>query len=435
MAVRIGTAVQDISPPTPVALSGYPYVEHVASGVHDPLMACALHIRSGNTGIILVSLDLIGLDVATARDVRQAVARATAVPEDRIFISCTHTYSGPPTNQWLCWIDDPNSPKPDPAYLALVREQTVAAASHAAATTRPAEIAWTTAGDGIAVLAVREENNGPFQAAVLISDVAPALLDESLAQISADFPNYTRKCLQETFGDTLTVLFLTAPCASVPVDPRWGNCSLEETEKLGREIGRAVGSSLGNLAGSDFTSDVVLHGRRADVTLPLRATMPSVWNAKVRWSECMAERDRLQANGADRTAIRIAGHAVTEARGAMNIAQAKKDGVLKRWSALCQPAEVQVLRIGERYLAGMPGVLFAEYGRSIRERSGGKVLPVSMVNGDLQGYIVTAKAAEAVGLDKRIGSIEPGKDADLVVVDDAIAVHLTIAEGQIVFRN
>ena len=43
--------------------------------------------------------------------------------------------------------------------------------------------------------------------------------------------------------------------------------------------------------------------------------------------------------------------------------------------------------------------------------------------------------ARAIHVADRKGSIEVGKDADLALVDDQIGVHLTVAEGQIVYRK
>lgn len=44
-------------------------------------------------------------------------------------------------------------------------------------------------------------------------------------------------------------------------------------------------------------------------------------------------------------------------------------------------------------------------------------------------------AARAIGAADRKGSLERGKDADLVLVDDDMNVHLTVVEGRIVYRK
>jgi N-acetylglucosamine-6-phosphate deacetylase len=46
---------------------------------------------------------------------------------------------------------------------------------------------------------------------------------------------------------------------------------------------------------------------------------------------------------------------------------------------------------------------------------------------------VSLNAARAIGLDSRKGSIESGKDADLVLVDEQVNVALTVVGGQIVY--
>ncbi|MBC8471289.1 MAG: N-acetylglucosamine-6-phosphate deacetylase [Planctomycetes bacterium] len=46
---------------------------------------------------------------------------------------------------------------------------------------------------------------------------------------------------------------------------------------------------------------------------------------------------------------------------------------------------------------------------------------------------VTQKTAELLGIEDRKGSIEPGKDADLVLLDRNYSVHTTIVAGKVVF--
>jgi N-acetylglucosamine-6-phosphate deacetylase len=44
-------------------------------------------------------------------------------------------------------------------------------------------------------------------------------------------------------------------------------------------------------------------------------------------------------------------------------------------------------------------------------------------------------AARSIHIADRKGSIEVGKDADLVLVDEQINVHLTIVEGRVIYRK
>ncbi len=44
-------------------------------------------------------------------------------------------------------------------------------------------------------------------------------------------------------------------------------------------------------------------------------------------------------------------------------------------------------------------------------------------------------AARAIGMSSCKGSLEAGKDADLVLLDNSFKVHLTIAQGEIVFTG
>ena len=44
-------------------------------------------------------------------------------------------------------------------------------------------------------------------------------------------------------------------------------------------------------------------------------------------------------------------------------------------------------------------------------------------------------AARAIGMSSQKGSLEVGKDADLVLLDEEFNVHLTIAQGEIVFSQ
>ena len=68
-----------------------------ATGVHDPLMARALAMQTGNVTYMVISLDLVGLLYVRVRKMRDAIQQKTGVPAGHIIIACTHTHSGPDT--------------------------------------------------------------------------------------------------------------------------------------------------------------------------------------------------------------------------------------------------------------------------------------------------------------------------------------------------
>jgi hypothetical protein len=58
MSLRAGVAVRDISPRKPMFLVGYPHVQRISTGLHDPLLASALHLSDGATYLLLIGVDI-----------------------------------------------------------------------------------------------------------------------------------------------------------------------------------------------------------------------------------------------------------------------------------------------------------------------------------------------------------------------------------------
>ncbi len=101
------------------------------------------------------------------------------------------------------------------------------------------------------------------------------------------------------------------------------------------------------------------------------------------------------------------------------------------------------------------GSTYSQDGRSVHIHDGGAYLP----DGTLAGSILTMdralhnfsqavnqpitdlwptsslNAARAIHLAHRTGSIEVGKDADLILVDEDVQVYLTMARGQVVYQR
>lgn len=410
MTIRAGTAVRDITPSGNPNLFGYPGSGRAAEGVHDRLLASALHLRSETISVILVSLDLLWLDPATAKSIRSAISAQTGVNEGQIFMCCSHTHSGPVTTKLLAWSGNKTVGEPDAAYLDRVKETAAAAAAHASATTRPVEISWTTADasrlEGITIpgessidteieiLGVREPGGGPYVAVTVVSGISPMILNEESRQISSDYPHYERLYLQEHFGSEVVALHCSGSCAGQGGLNLVSPATFEGAERFGRGMGQLVAESLDALGGNTFTDSAALTVKVADVTFPARK-LASRWDARVKWGESKSKYRSLQEHGGKPSEIRSAAHALAEAEGDLALIRAQNGGDIQKVLENYLPVEVQGVSIGSRMLLGLPGVVGADYGRRIRDDSGGKACVVNLVNGELQGDIVSAEAAAA----------------------------------------
>src|SRR5690606_17323780 len=49
--------------------------------------------------------------------------------------------------------------------------------------------------------------------------------------------------------------------------------------------------------------------------------------------------------------------------------------------------------------------------------------------------MMTATPARILGLDTSVGTLVRGKDADIVIFDDSINIHMTMIQGRIVYRS
>lgn len=429
MTLRAGKAVTDISPLRPSQLYGYPHVRRISTGVHDPLLASALWLDHGGTQLLMVALDLLFLDPPTARSIRKQVSAALKIPEPAIFISCSHTHSGPITTRLLSWQNDGSLTAPDPEYLAWVGERVTEAALKASSSAVSAELAWTSAdatgvgGNRLAangltdpecgILAVRDARTRALLSASLIYGMHPTVLHEDSTLISADFPFYTRLHLKEQFGHELVVMYHTAPCGNQ--SPRYyvKGQTFAEAERLGRKLGAAASLALGRLPEKAWAAAPHLDARLMPVELPRRKLMPLA-AAEARLEQYRSTYQRLQAAGAPHPEVRTAECAIFGAEGGVALATAEATGDIARLLAAYAPLEVQRLGIGDADVIGLPGECFTEYSLEIKRRATRRTFVTSLVNGELQGYIVTPETLAAGGYEATNAVFDPAAGSILV---------------------
>jgi hypothetical protein len=131
-----------------------------------------------------------------------------------------------------------------------------------------------------------------------------------------------------------------------------------------------------------------------------------------------AEYRRLRSAGAPHGPVRTAECAVFGAEGAVVLARAQQSGELERVLAAYQTIEAQGMLIGDTAVIGLPGEVFCEYALEIKRRAPMRSFVVSLVNGELQGYVVTPRAAAVGGYEAAYSLFTP--DAGAVLVEAAL---------------
>ena len=104
--MKAGFAKIDITPRVGVQLCGFgPYLNRYSIAVRDRLWARAMAVSIGKTIVVLVSCDLIFLELSVAQRIRSLVKEATGLPGKAVMVHCTHTHSGPATGNLIGWGD------------------------------------------------------------------------------------------------------------------------------------------------------------------------------------------------------------------------------------------------------------------------------------------------------------------------------------------
>ncbi len=439
---QAGAAYREISPPRPTALYGYPHVERISTGVHDPLLATVLVLKRADALIVLAALDLLMIEPPVARQLRRRVAEAVGCSESGVFIGCTHTHSGPVTSRLIGWQNDATIPAPDPAFMELVATRLVEATVAAAQAAVPAELAWASADatgvggnrlceEGITdpecgILALRSLQDQEMLAMAVTYGMHPTVLHEDSTLVSADFPYYTRHHIQERLGESIPIVYLTGPSGNQSPRRYVESQTFAEAERLGRKLGAAVCRSLDRVAGDAWQGMVQVDSRLVEVELP-RNSIRDLPDANRLLTEYRERYEQLQRDHAPRAEIRTAECAVFGAEGTVALAQAEAEGELESRLCAYRPIEIQVLRIGEVLLVGLPGECFTEYGLEIKRRSPQRTFVITLVNGELQGYIVTPEAAANGGYEATNAVFAP--ESGRILVDAALALAAKLGNG------
>lgn len=304
-----GVARADITPPSDCMLAGFAGREHGADGIHDPLTATALALSTGDTPVVILALDLIGISMFHIVYLHDHIRERYGLTPDRLIINCSHTHAGPmiELHRYNLTLTDGTPLEGDAGYLDSLKNTCARVISEALESLVPAHARWglgetqigisrrapdTAVYDGppsghlgfyanypnpgmtidrsCPVLLISDADDAPY-ALLFSAPCHPTTMSYDNYLVSAEYPGVTRRILEETM-DGAPALFIQG--IGGDVKPRivaketsFRSGNYNDVEAVGTELAEDV---LSIMATGLESIDLSLKTALEDVPVPLK---------------------------------------------------------------------------------------------------------------------------------------------------------------------
>ncbi|MBO7184988.1 MAG: hypothetical protein J6V34_04220, partial [Oscillospiraceae bacterium] len=92
--LKVGFAAVNANPPLGISVAGY-YVPRYAQGFLDDIMVKTIVLECGEKKIALISVDNCSIKAELSKPWLEEIEKVTGISQDAIFLSATHTHTGP----------------------------------------------------------------------------------------------------------------------------------------------------------------------------------------------------------------------------------------------------------------------------------------------------------------------------------------------------
>ncbi len=411
--LKAGMSKRDITPPLGLPLVGYPHYTRANEGAHDPLLSSVMYISNGECETVLVTLDVLIFSKRHVAEIRRRVEKECGIPGKNIMISCTHTHSGPLTfSPWdLESIVSGNTDQPWEYIEDVISKTTEAIVeakknAFAASFTSGAAMCGAESGVGgnrripggphdpfVGVLAVKDET-GRVRGMYVNYALHPTFIHEWSNVCTSDYPYYVRLELEEQEKD-IVVCFGQGASGNQSSRYYRNGESYDEAERVGRAIGRAAHTVLDN---AEWKTDMPIKVVSEEIEFVIRE-FASVEELEAQCAHDTAVYKELYAKYGDsenRDEYLLWQNANLKCLGSENqlqYAKLRAQGIRIPVLEEENPAEIQVIRLGDACVVGVPGENFVEYALYIKAMAGFKtVIYNELANGALAGYLCTPES-------------------------------------------
>ena len=438
---QVGYAKVNINSMLGIGMMGY-YIPRYAKGFLDDLEASALALSLGDETVLLVSVDTCLIFTEMCDQYRKQIEVATGISHDRIFLSASHTHTGPllaPTDMFEA---DEVKIK---TYADFLGQRLADVAQMALTDRKNAKMGFAQgwAPERVACIRRYKMKNGTTMTCPPVGDpnidyplgeldqrVHVLRFDQEKGEsivlvnygihtdtvngelISADFPGWMRRTLDKALDGVKCMFFPGAQgdVGSTHVFPSGGDMndtqiSFDNEMKspgMARFVGRALAGTV--LQVYDKVEYVpvdrlkILHKTiQIPANVPAPEEMPRARLYKQLHDE--GHDDQIPYSAMELTTV---------------VAEACRMCALEHGPESFS-MDLTGLRIGPVALIGVPSELFTQIGARIKDTEGwSAILPCSLVNGSDCGYIPTQAAYDEGGYEARSAHYKAGVD-DIVV--------------------
>ncbi len=424
----------NINPPLGIGIDGY-FVPRFAQGYLDDICASALVLGCDEERIAVISIDACILDTSLVIRYREAIEKATGIPAGKIFLTNTHTHTGPlmsPTDMF----EAPEAPILK--YADFVKERLIDAVKLALYDMVPTRMGYGTGMAPARVAYIRRYRmkDGSTMTCPPIDDpdiVAPiGELDQRVHVLrfdregrkpfilmnyglhadtvngdllSADWPYWMEKALDLALegANCMFICGAQGDVGSTNVHP--DSADMNDTEisfdnemkspGMARFVGRALAGTVLQVYDKVYYTDV-------DSIQMITKTVPVKLNVPEPHEVPLARKYKeLHESGRDCDIPYTAMELTTVVAEALRICKYEN-------SPAYLDLKLLGLKIGPVALVGIPGEPFTEVGVKIKEAEGfSLILPCALTNG-YEGYFPVKSAYDEGGYEARSSRYKSG---------------------------
>ena len=385
--MNVGVSKLDITPQSPVDLTGFRAREQPMTGVRDPLYARTLVFDNGKTRAALCVVDLLGVGRDVLDRIREQAGEAHDIAPENLHVAGTHTHCGPAAVRLR------SVGEVDADYVGFLGERILQSIAVAANALRPARflvarrnvnlavdrrMQWAEVGDRgpqldpelLALWIADPEKDEPF--AVLVNYACHGVV-MSDRRVSADWPGAACAAIEAVSGPDMTPLVLVGASGNLNPAERGAPEAL-------RRAGRALAAATAEAPRAPLEADDMELLETRTRTYALRYQQ---WDEDRLIAFLDAEKEKLASGEIDYPDRR-------------DWAQDRLAEFRRGEMPTSREIELNVLAVGPVRVALLPFETFTETGLAVKRAAPGRTLVAGCADG-LYGYLPIESAYDEGG--------------------------------------